>query len=193
MPKPHVSSWVSFIPRSMVAPLCGITERGLKIIFYYTCASFQEYNNREQKEVFASQSKHTVPSLWNNSQGCNTTCTSLAQQMSRKSFGSNAFYMLQRTLLHSHKDEYLVSTDWVSVPQSLWLLSLATKSHVMWWSAICPYQFTGSAGTEQWLGHWQCVMMSLDKQSVELKRIISFSNVTLQWKIWELEKTPWYY
>lgn len=55
------------------------------------------------------------------------------------SFGSNAFYMLQRTLLHSHKDEYFISTDWVSVPQSLWLLSLATKSHVMWWSAICPY------------------------------------------------------
>lgn len=127
-----------------------------------------------------------------------TPLVSLAQQMSRKakesakniwSLGSNAFYMLHRTLLHFHKDEYFVSTLGFSAP----IILTAAISDVMWWSAICPYscsqdQLALSNGRAT-----GSVMMSLDKQSVQLKSTTSFSNVTLQSKIWELEKTPWYW
>lgn len=80
-PKPHVSIWFLFVSRSTVATFCSITEHGLKIIFYYTCVSFQECNNRYQKEVFAPQSKHTAPPLWNKPHSSNTLYVSLAQQI----------------------------------------------------------------------------------------------------------------
>lgn len=60
---------------------CSTTEHGLKIIFHYTCVPFQEYNNRYQKEVFVSQSKHTAPALWNKPHSSNTLYISLAQQI----------------------------------------------------------------------------------------------------------------
>ena len=77
-PKSHVTIWFLLISCSMVPTFCSITEHGLKIIFYYTCVSFQEYNNRYQKEVFASQSKHTAPPLWNKPHSSNTLDVSLA-------------------------------------------------------------------------------------------------------------------
>lgn len=82
----------------MLATFCGITEHSLKIICYYTCVSLQEYNNRYQKEVFATQSKHTTSPLWNKPHSSNTFYVSLSCQMSRKARKNVKKHLILRQL-----------------------------------------------------------------------------------------------
>lgn len=94
------------------------------------------------------------------------------------SLGSNAFYTLHRTLLNSH--EYFISTDWVFLSRSFWLLSLAATSDVMSWSAICPALSKGWATDCMWW--WVWTSSQYNSKALSPFQMSHFSENSGNWK-----------